>query len=51
MHGGADGSGAPSGSENGNYRHGYYTREAIAQRREARRVLAAARAFICDLMV
>ncbi len=36
MHGGADGSGAPSGSRNGNYRHGFYTAEAIAERRVIR---------------
>jgi hypothetical protein len=33
MHGGAHGSGAPKGERNGNYRHGYYTAEAIAERR------------------
>jgi hypothetical protein len=32
MHGGAHGSGAPKGERNGNYRHGYYTAEAIAER-------------------
>jgi hypothetical protein len=33
MHGGAHGSGAPKGERNGNYRHGYYTYKAIAERR------------------
>ena len=33
MHGGAAGSGAPKGERNGNYRHGFYTAEAIAERR------------------
>jgi hypothetical protein len=33
MHGGADGSGAPSGSRNGNYKHGRYTAEVVAIRR------------------
>ena len=33
MHGGAHGSGAPKGRRNGNYRHGYYTYKAIAERR------------------
>jgi hypothetical protein len=33
MHGGADGSGAPSGSRNGNYKHGRYTADTIATRR------------------
>jgi hypothetical protein len=42
MHGGADGSGAPSGSRNGNYKHGRYTAEVAAMRRwlrEATRML------------
>jgi hypothetical protein len=29
MHGGAAGSGAPTGKQNGNYRHGACTKEAI----------------------
>lgn len=33
LHGGAEGSGAPRGERNGSYRHGLYTREAIAERR------------------
>jgi len=33
MHGGAHGSGAPSGSRNGNYKHGRYTAEVVATRR------------------
>lgn len=33
MHGGAAGSGAPSGSRNGNYKHGRYTAEMVAARR------------------
>ena len=33
MHGGAPGSGAPSGSRNGNYKHGRYTEEVQATRR------------------
>ena len=32
MHGDADGSGAPSGSRNGNYKHGRYTAEVAATR-------------------
>jgi hypothetical protein len=34
MHGGAAGSGAPSGKRNGNYRHGGRTKEAIALMRD-----------------
>jgi hypothetical protein len=30
MHGGADGSGAPEGSKNCNYKHGRYTKEVAA---------------------
>jgi hypothetical protein len=33
MHGGADGSGAPSGPRNGNYKHGRHTKEVAATRR------------------
>jgi hypothetical protein len=29
----AHGSGAPSGERNGNYRHGFYTAEALAERK------------------
>ena len=42
MHGGAAGSGAPTGSRNGNFRHGRYTKEVAATRRwiqEARELL------------
>ncbi len=42
MHGGADGSGAPRGSKNGNYKHGRYTEEVQATRqwlREATKLL------------
>jgi hypothetical protein len=36
MHGGAHGSGAPTGERNGNYRHGLYTAEAITERKAIR---------------
>ena len=39
MHGGAPGSGAPRGERNGNYRHGFYTAEAIAERRAVRALI------------
>jgi hypothetical protein len=32
MHGGAEGSGAPKGARNGNYKHGRYTNEVAATR-------------------
>src|SRR5215207_961827 len=37
MHGGAAGSGAPKGKANGNYRHGHYTAEALAERTALRK--------------
>ena len=39
MHGGAHGSGAPKGERNGNYRHGFYTAKAIAERRALRALI------------
>jgi hypothetical protein len=39
MHGGAPGIGAPRGERNGNYRHGFYTAEAMAERRAVRALL------------
>src|SRR5258707_6581584 len=38
MHGGADGSGAPTGGRHGNYKHGRYTAEMSATRRWLREV-------------
>ncbi|WP_322096788.1 HGGxSTG domain-containing protein [Paramagnetospirillum marisnigri] len=38
LHGGKS-TGAPKGKANGNYRHGYYTAEAIAERRELRTLI------------
>jgi hypothetical protein len=43
MHGGAKGSGAPSGERNGNYRHGRFTSEAIRERRMLREWIKTAR--------
>jgi glucans biosynthesis protein len=39
LHGGAEGSGAPRGDRNGSYRHGLYTREAIAERQALRALI------------
>jgi hypothetical protein len=36
MHGGAKGSGGPRGNRNGNFKHGLYTREGVAMRRDLR---------------
>lgn len=49
MHGGAVGSGAPKGERNGSWRHGRFTCEAIAERRQARDVLRSARALLATL--
>jgi hypothetical protein len=37
MHGGAKGSGGPAGPRNGNFKHGLWTREGIAERRKVSR--------------
>lgn len=42
MHGGAKGSGAPKGEHNGMWKHGGYTKEAIALRQAANRLVRAA---------
>ena len=39
MHGGADGSGAPTGARNGNFRHGRHTKEVVATRRWLREAI------------
>lgn len=39
MHGGASGSGAPSGEKNGRYKYGQFTGEAVALRHEGRQLL------------
>ncbi|GAC1588366.1 MAG: hypothetical protein NVS3B5_21510 [Sphingomicrobium sp.] len=43
IHGGAKGSGAPTGERNGMWKHGGCSKEAIALRRAAGRVLKAVR--------
>ncbi len=40
MHGGAKGSGAPKGKDNGRYQRGMFTCEAIQRRREIRALIA-----------
>ena len=64
MHGGAKGSGGPRGKRNGNFRHGgwtresvnlreakhgHYTAEAIARRREIANMLREARALVKEV--
>jgi hypothetical protein len=43
MHGGAPGSGAPSGERNGMYRHGRYTLDAMELRRKVRLLVSRTR--------
>jgi len=45
MHGGAPGSGAPRGNKNA-VKHGLYTREAIAQRRQLRELIRQSRQLL-----
>ncbi|WP_366512912.1 hypothetical protein [Sphingomonas telluris] len=44
LHGGADGAGAPIGTDNGAYRHGGWTKGAVRARRQAARLLKALQA-------
>jgi hypothetical protein len=46
MHGCAPGSGAPSGSDNGRYRHGRFTREMLAERQLVRELIRRARELV-----
>ena len=48
MHGGAAGSGAPTGNKNA-LRHGHYTAEAIAERRAVAALIRSSRATLDDL--
>lgn len=49
MHGGAAGSGAPSGSRNGSYSSGAFTREASADHRMISALVAEVRALARSL--
>ena len=48
MHGGAAGSGAPIGNTNA-LRHGHYTAEAIARRRQLSELIRTARATLAEI--
>ena len=48
MHGGAKGSGAPSGPANGNYRTGFWTKEAIEERRRTRELICSLEALMLE---
>jgi hypothetical protein len=49
MHGGARGSGGPSGERNGNYRHGRYTKQNLEKKQQLRNLVREARAAISSL--
>ena len=48
MHGGAPGSGAPRGNKNA-VKHGLYTREAIAQRRQLAELIRQSRKLVSQI--
>ena len=48
MHGGAPGSGAPRGNKNA-VKHGLYTREAIAQRRQLAELMRQSRKLLSEI--
>jgi uncharacterized protein YjcR len=48
MHGGAQGSGAPHGNKNA-LKHGLYTREAIAERRQLRELMRQSRKLLMKI--
>jgi uncharacterized protein YjcR len=48
MHGGAPGSGAPRGNKNA-VKHGFYTREAIAQRRQLTELVRQSRKLLSEI--
>jgi uncharacterized protein YjcR len=48
MHGGAPGSGAPRGNQNA-FKHGLYSREAIAERRQIQDLLRQSRKLLSDM--
>ena len=48
LHGGKS-PGAPTGENNGNYRHGFYTKEAIAERRDTADLIRASRELMAGL--
>jgi hypothetical protein len=48
MHGGANGSGAPLKNKNA-YKHGYFTREAISERKRTRNLLQRSRELVSEI--
>jgi uncharacterized protein YjcR len=48
MHGGAPGSGAPRGNQNA-FKHGLYTNDAIAERRQIQELLRQTRKLLSEI--
>ena len=48
MHGGAEGSGAPKGNQNA-FKHGYYSKVAIEERRAMKRLIREAKSFLNEI--
>jgi glucans biosynthesis protein len=46
MHGCGRGAGGPSGERNGNFRHGYFTTESVAERKAVREVIRRTRRIL-----
>jgi len=48
MHGGAKGSGAPRGNQNA-FKHGFYTKQAIEERKKLRQLIREAKRLIEEI--
>ena len=48
MHGGAEGSGAPKGNQNA-FKHGYYSKAAIEERRAIKMLIREAKSFLNEI--
>jgi glucans biosynthesis protein len=49
MHGGARGCGGPPGERNGNFRHGHFTTESVAERKAVRAVIRQAKKMLGEV--
>jgi hypothetical protein len=49
MHGGAKGSGGPSGERNGNYKHGLWTYENVETRKAARSLIQETKSLLQEI--
>ena len=48
MHGGAEGSGAPTGNQNA-FKHGFYSKAAIEERRAMKKLIGEAKSFLNEI--